>query len=54
MKVAKVDVRTKKVEEFDNGLPEPEPTTIPESELVEINLAEVKKIIEYAKKQKWI
>jgi len=52
MKGVRYDVRTKKLEEIDDGLPLPPP---PEpAEAVEVDLKELKRLLDYAKRMGWI
>jgi len=52
MKGVKYDVRTKKAEYVDDGLPFP--SFPPLDGKVEVDLSDIKKIIDFAKSQGWI
>jgi len=51
MKGIKFDVWTKRGEEIDDGLPNPPHLPI---ELVEVDLKELKKLLDYARSMGWI
>jgi len=51
MKGIRFDVQTKRREEIDDGLPNPPPSL---EEVVEVDLKDLKRLLDYARSMGWI